>query len=342
MMDPIEKYLVRSELTKKRYRRFKKDRSAVISVWILLFMFFLSFTAELWANNRPHFMMYHGKFYAPLFKEYYPSEFGRTDIYVMDYRSLKMEEGDWAAWPLIQWDPYESNSRVDTYPSPPTKDNWIGTDDSGRDVMTRLLYGFRYTMTFALGSWLLTYLFGIAAGAIMGYAGGKTDLIGQRIVEVIESVPILFVLITIIAIFTPSLWLLVIFYSLLSWTGISAYMRAQFLSLRRREFIEAAKVIGASHSRIISKHILPNGLTPIITFAPFFIAAGVSTLSFLDYLGLGLVPPTPSWGELMAQAQKWFTIAPWLVWGPMVALVLTLTLLINIGLAIRDAFDSKM
>lgn len=342
MIDPIEKYLVTNELTKKRYRRFKKDRAAVISVWILIVMFFLSFTAELWANNRPHVLKYHGQIYVPLFKDYPPSEFGRNDIYVMDYRALEMGSDDWAVWPVIQWDPYESNSKVDTYPSPPTKVNWLGTDDSGRDVLTRLLYGFRYTMTFAIGSWLMTYLFGITFGAIMGYAGGKTDLIGQRIVEVIESVPILFVLITIISIFTPSLTILVLLFSILSWTGISAYMRAQVLSLRRREFIEAAKVIGADHKRILGKHILPNGLTPIVTFAPFFIAGGVSTLSFLDYLGLGLVPPTPSWGELMAQAQKWFSTAEWLVWGPMIALVLTLTLLINIGLAVRDAFDSKM
>ncbi|MEK2644011.1 ABC transporter permease subunit [Bdellovibrio sp. BCCA] len=342
MMDPIQKYLIKNELTLKRYKRFKRDRVAVISVWVLLTMFFFSFTAELWANNRPHIMSYHGKLYFPLFVDYHPTAFGREDIYVMDYRQLEMGEGDWAVWPVIQWDPYESNKSVDTYPSPPTKVNWIGTDESGRDVMTRLLYGFRYTMLFALGSWIVTYALGITLGALMGYKGGKVDLVGQRVVEVVESVPILFVLITIISIFTPSLPILILLVSFFGWTGISAYMRAQFLSLRKREYVEAAKAIGADHKRIIGKHILPNGLTPIVTFAPFFIAGGVNTLSFLDYLGLGLVPPTPSWGELMAQAQKWFTIAEWLVWGPMVAIVLTLTVLINIGLAVRDAFDAKM
>ncbi|MNL30100.1 Inner membrane ABC transporter permease protein YejE [compost metagenome] len=145
-----------------------------------------------------------------------------------------------------------------------------------------------------------------------------------------------------ISIFTPSLPLLVVFYSLFAWTGISSYMRAQFLSLRKREYVEAAKAIGAGHNRIIGKHILPNGLTPIITFSPFVISGNVYTLSFLDYLGLGLTPPTPSWGELMSQAQKWFTIAEWLVWGPLTALLLTLILLINIGIAVRDAFDAKM
>lgn len=342
MMDPIQKYLIKNELTLKRYKRFKKDKVAVVSVWVLLLMFFFSFTAELWANNRPHFISYKGKFYAPLFVNYHPSEFGREDIFVMDYRALEMSEGDWAIWPMVQWDPYESNRDVDTYPSPPTKQNWIGTDESGRDVLTRLLYGFRYTMLFALGSWMMTYTVGITLGSLMGYLGGKVDLVGQRIVEVVESIPVLFMLITIIAVFEPSLPLLIFFFALFSWTGISAYMRAQFLSLRKREYVEAAKAIGASHKRIIGKHILPNGLTPIVTFAPFFIASGVNSLSFLDYLGLGLRPPTPSWGELLAQAQKWFTIAEWLVWGPLVALVLTLTLLINIGFAVRDAFDSKM
>ncbi len=245
-------------------------------------------------------------------------------------------------WPIIQWNPTESNKLVDTYPSPPTKVNWIGTDESGRDVLTRLLYGFRYTMVFAIGAWLMTYLVGITIGALMGYMGGKADLVGQRLVEVVESIPILFVLITIISIFTPSLPLLIIFFALLGWTPISAYMRALFPSLRNREYVEAARAIGADHTRIIKKHILPNALTPIITFAPFAISANVYVLSFLDYLGLGLRPPTPSWGELMAQAQKWFTIAEWLVWGPLLAIVVTLILLNNIGNAVRDAFDSKM
>ncbi|MEN0059119.1 MAG: peptide ABC transporter permease, partial [Bdellovibrio sp.] len=145
MIDPIQKYLIRNELTLKRYKRFKKDRLAVISVWVLMAMFFVSFTAELWANNRPHVVSYHGKLYFPLFVDYHPTAFGRDDIFVMDYRTLEMTESDWAVWPLIQWNPYESNKEVETYPSPPTKQNWVGTDESGRDVLTRLLYGFRYT-----------------------------------------------------------------------------------------------------------------------------------------------------------------------------------------------------
>jgi microcin C transport system permease protein len=340
-MSLIENRLITNELTLKRYRRFKRDKTAVVSFWLSMVLFFLSFTAEFWANNRPHIMKYQGQVYVPLFVEYHPTVFGRDDIYVMDYRELEFKDGDWAMWPIVQWDAFESNSAVSEYPSPPTKQNWFGTDDRGRDVFTRLLYGLRYTLLFSIGIWLATYLLGCVIGAIMGYVGGKTDLFGQRVVEVIESIPIIFVLITMISIYTPNLPMLIIFFAVLGWTTISSYMRGQFLQLRNREYVEAARAIGSSNWRIITKHILPNGLTPIITFSPFEIANAVGLLAFIDYLGLGLRPPTPSWGELLNQAQKYFTIAEWLVWAPSAALVLTLTLLINIGFGVRDAFDSK-
>lgn len=310
---------------------------------MVLVLVFFSFTAEFWANNKPHIMKYKGEIYLPLFKTYHPTVFGRDDIYVMDYRSIQLDAaaGDWALWPPVQWDPYESNRKVDTYPSPPTQLNPMGTDDRGRDVLTRLLYGLRYSLVFALGAWLFSYIIGIIIGSITGYFGGKIDLFGMRTVEIIQTMPTTLILITIISIFTPNLLVLVIFLSLFDWTKIALYMRAQFLQLRKREYVEAARAIGSSNSRIIFKHILPNAITPIVTFSPFDIAANISTLAFLDYLGLGLRAPTPSWGELLQQAQKYFSTAEWLVWYPSVALVITLTLLINIGLAVRDAFDSK-
>lgn len=332
---------ITNDLTLKRYRRFKRNRVAMISVWLLAALFFLSFTAEFWSNNRPHVMKYHGKLYFPLVVDYHPTDFGREDIYVMDYRSLEFTADDWAAWPLVQWDPYESNKTVESYPSEPTKYNIMGTDDRGRDVFTRLLYGLRYTIIFAVGAWFFSYLLGVIVGSLMGYFGGKVDLIGMRIVEIIQTMPVTLILITIISIFTPNIFVLILFVALFDWTKIAIYMRAQFLQLRQREFVEAAKALGASNLRIVFKHILPNGLTPIVTFAPFDIAANITYLSILDYLGLGLRAPTPSWGELLQQAQKWFSTAEWLVWWPSAALVLTLTLLINIGLAVRDAFDSK-
>lgn len=337
----IEKYLITNELTLKRYRRFKRNKLAVLSTWILLILCFFSFTAEFWANSKPLIISYQNKIYVPLFKDYHPTEFDRTDIFVMDYRELEIGENDWMAWPIVQWDPFESNKWVESYPSPITKHNWFGTDDRGRDVFTRLLYGFRYSMLYAVGVWFIAYLVGITFGALMGYIGGKFDLVGQRFVEILESIPSLLLLITIISIFSPSLPLLIIFSVIFGWTTISAYMRGQFLQLRKREYIEAARAIGSSHFRIVFKHILPNALTPIVTFSPFAISGYISSLAVLDYLGLGLRAPTPSWGELLSQAQKYFSIAEWLVWFPSAALLLTLVLMINIGLAVRDAFDSK-
>ena len=332
---------IKNDLTLKRYRRFKRNHVAMISVWLLGILFFLSFTAELWANSKPHIIKYDGRIFFPLVFDYHPTEFGRDDIYVMDYRSLEPKEGDWSVWPIVQWDAFESNKVEESYPSAPSKYNLMGTDDRGRDVLTRLLYGLRYTLIFSIGAWLASYLIGVIVGSLMGYYGGKVDLIGMRVVEIIQTMPVTLILITIISIFTPNLLVLIIFLAIFDWTKIASYMRGQFLQLRQREFVEAARALGSSDARIVFKHILPNGLTPIVTFSPFDIAFNISYLAFLDYLGLGLRAPTPSWGELLQQAQKYFTTSEWLVWWPSVALVLTLTLLINIGLAIRDAFDSK-
>ncbi len=340
-MKIIEGRLITNELTLKRYRRFKRNKLAVLSSWMVLILLYFTATAEFWANSSPIIMKYQGQIYTPIFKTYHPSVFGLQDVFVMDYRTLEFKEGDWAAWPLVQWDPFESNKTVESYPSPPTKYNLMGTDDRGRDVLTRLLYGLRYSLAFAIGAWLISYLIGIFLGAIAGYFGGKTDLVIMRLVEIIQNMPVTLILITIISIFTPSLLILIFLLAAFDWTKIANYMRAQFLQLRKREYVEAARALGASNNKIIFGHILPNALTPIVTFAPFDIAANISYLVVLDYLGLGLQAPTPSWGELLDQAQKYITSAEWLVWYPSSALVITLTLLINIGLAVRDAFDSK-
>ncbi len=340
-MNLIENRFITNELTLKRYRRFKRNKMAVFSAWMIVLLIFFSFTAEFWANSKPNLMKYNGKIYAPVLFDYHPTEFGREDIYVMDYRGLEFKDGDWVFWPIVRWDPFESNSAVESYPAAPSKDNLMGTDDRGRDVLTRLLYGLRYSLVFAIGAWFFSYLIGVVIGSVTGYFGGKIDLIGMRTVEIIQTMPTTLILITIISIFTPNLFVLVLFLSVFDWTKIAMYMRGQFLQLRKREYVEAARAIGSSSNRIIFKHILPNAITPIVTFSPFDIALNISTLAFLDYLGLGLRAPTPSWGELLQQAQKYFTTSEWLVWYPSAALILTLTLLINIGLAVRDAFDSK-
>ncbi len=336
----IERWL-KNDLSKKRWRRFKRNKPAMVSIFILAFLFFFSFTAEIWCNNKPILLSYQGQLYFPVFRTYHPSTFGNSEDMITDYRSLSLSSDDWAIWPMIRWDPYESNKNVDYYPSPPSKENWLGTDDRGRDVLTRLLYGFRYTMIYALGVWLLSYIVGTLIGSSVGYFGGRLDLLGSRVVEIIETMPTTLLLITVISIFSPNILWLIIFTVLFDWTGIFHHMRAQFLQLRKREFVEAARALGMGHGRIMLTHVLPNALTPLITFSPFNIASNIYGLTMLDYLGLGLPAPTPSWGELISQAQKYITTAEWLVWAPSIAIVITMTSLINIGLAIRDAYDAR-
>lgn len=336
----IERW-VKNELTLKRIRRFKTIRRAVWSVWIIVFLLFLSATAELWANNKPLIMKYNGSIYVPVLKDYYPSLFGQ-DGFVTNYRVLDLKSnGNWAVWPVVRWDPYESNEALATYPAPPTRDNWMGTDDRGRDVLSRLIYGFRYSIGFAVLVWFFSYVVGVIAGASMGYWGGKVDLFGQRVVEVFDSLPYLLMLLTLIALLGATLPLLVGFSVFLGWIQISTYMRAEFLKLRKREFVESARAQGVGIFRILFRHMLPNALGPLITFSPANIAANIYTLAVLDYLGLGLPPPTPSWGELLQQAQEDITIAWWLGVFPSIAIIISLTALTFIGEGVREAYDPR-
>lgn len=338
----IEKF-IRNDNTLKKWRRFKSRKLAVISCWLMGIACLLSFTAEFWANSKPVLLKYNNTFYFPIFKEYHPSTFDDKNALVADYRNLELdkERGDFVWWPMIQWNPYESNKEVESYPSEPTAENWMGTDDRGRDILTRLLYGLRYSITFAFLVWLVTFVVGTVLGGLMGYFGGRIDFWGQRIVEILSTVPQFFLLIIIISIFKPTLFLLVFLSSLFGWIGISYYVRGEYLKNRKKEFVEAARALGAGHGRIFFKHLLPNSLSPIITFSPFVIAGNITALASLDYLGFGLTPPTPSWGELLNQAQKHFTEGWWLAIYPSLALFLTLTMLSLIGEGVRDAMDPK-
>lgn len=334
----IERY-IKNEETLRKWHAFKSHRSGYISIWIILVSCFFSFTAEFWANSKPLYLNYAGESYFPAFKEYSVKEFGITDSMQIDFRSLKLQKGDMVVWPLVPWDPYESNKKVDEYPSPPSKENYLGTDDRGRDVLTRLLYGLRYSISYAVGVWILTFIMGTILGSLQGYYGGWIDLMGQRVTEVLSTVPVMFLLIILISIFEPSLSLLIIITSAFGWISISIYMRGEFLKNRKREYVEAARAVGLGHMKIIFKHILPNSLGPIITFSPFVIAGGISGLAALDYLGFGLAPPTPSWGELLAQAQKNFTIGWWLVAYPFLSLFTVLVAFNFVGEAVREALD---
>jgi microcin C transport system permease protein len=333
--------IFRNDISRKRWKRFRSNRVATAAASLLLVILLLSGTAEIWANRKPLIMKYHGQVYFPVFTYYPPAQFGLEGLSQMDYRSLKIENGDWALWPVIRWDPLERNEKLTELPSPPTRENWMGTDEGGRDVAARLLYGFRYSIAYAAIVWLLTSIVGMIAGAIMGFKGGLTDLLGQRVIEIVESLPYLMILITLVSIFKPTLLLLAVLTVFFNWVTVSIYFRAEFLKLRRREFVEAAHALGASKFRMIFSHILPNSLTPWITYSPFMIAGNISSLAILDFLGFGLPPPTPSWGELLSQALNNFQIAWWLAVFPSLALFLTLTLLNLIGEAVREALDPR-
>lgn len=333
----IERFIT-NELTLRRWRSFKSKKTNVISGVIMLICLFISLTSEVWSNSKPLVMSYEGSIYFPVIKKYHPTLFKIRDELVMNYRKLEMSEGDWAVWPINKWDPYESNDSVDVYPGAPTSENWLGTDDRGRDVLARLVYGFRDSITFAVLVWFFSFATGIMFGGVMGYWGGKFDLVMQRIVEVLSTVPQFFLLIILVAIFSPSMELLVLISTAFGWIFISYYVRAEFLKYRKREFVEAARAMGGSHARLIFKHILPNALGPVLTFTPFVISGHIVGLASLDFLGFGLPPPTPSWGELLAQAEKNFTTSWWLAVYPSFALLSVLVLLNLIGDGFRNAF----
>jgi microcin C transport system permease protein len=334
--------LIKNELSRKRWRIFSRSKSAMYSVVFLIILIVATFISPFIANSKPVILSYHGTKYFPIVKDYDVESFGLTDTMMVDYRALKLGPDDYALWPLIQWDPFESNSKVEAYPSAPSETNIFGTDDRGRDVFTRLLYGFKYSISYAVAVWFISLTIGTLLGGVMGYFGGKIDFVGQRIVEVLSTVPQFFLLIILISIFSPSLLMLIVISCVFAWIGISYYVRGEFLKNRNREFVEAARALGASDFKIIFKHILPNSLTPIITFAPFTIAGEIVGLAALDYLGFGLQVPTPSWGELLAQAQKNYSIAWWLAVYPSLALFVVLTLLNLIGQGVRDAMDPNM
>ena len=336
----IEKW-IKNPLTLKRFQRFKQIRRSVWATYVFVFILFLSATAEFWANSKPIVMSYQGSLYVPVVRTYHPSDFGQEDIFVTDYRKLEAESDAWMLWPMVRWNPFESNESVERYPSEPTSTNWMGTDDRGRDVLARLIYGFRYSIVYATFVWFFSFLLGTVIGAIMGYWGGWTDLFGQRLVEIFESVPSLALLILLVAVFGSSLTLLTIFSVVLGWMMISIYMRAEFLKLRKREFVESARAIGVPWWKIIFRHILPNALSPIVTFSPFAISGGIASLAILDFLGFGLPPPTPSWGELLTQAKKHYDTSWWLALYPSLALFFSVATLNLIGEGVRDAFDPR-
>jgi microcin C transport system permease protein len=326
--------------------RFKQDRRGYWSLVIFLVLFALSLVAELISNDKPLIARYRGEIVFPIAKTYSEKAFGGDFDSPADYLDPFIQEqfkrdGNWAIYPLNHY-------RFDTLnyfakapnPAPPTTDNVLGTDDRGRDVFARLLYGFRVSILFGMALTAIGVVLGVVTGAIQGYFAGRTDLLFQRFIEIWGSMPELYLLIIFASIFEPSISLLLILLSLFGWMGLSDYVRADFLRNRNLEYVQAARALGLSNRQIIWRHVLPNSMTSVVTFLPFRMSGAILALTSLDFLGLGVPPSTPSLGELLAQGKNNLD-AWWIAVSTFAVLTITLLLLTNIGDSLRNALDVR-
>ncbi len=335
-----------SELSQKRIRKFKSIKRGYYALILLSVLYLISFGLEFLANNKAILVRYQGKWYFPTFT-YIPAKlFGGANDAEPDYRELQQHfqhegAGNLVIMPIVPYSPTES--LLDLPGSPPHPPSWehpLGTDDRGRDVLVRLFYGFRISLSFGLQVTFFSLLLGVFIGALQGYYGGRFDLTVQRMIEIWATVPQLYLVIIISSIFEPSyLWLMLILI-LFGWMGMTFYIRAEVYREKSKEYVQAARALGASDMTIIFKHILPNALVPVITLAPFTLVGNIFALTALDFLGFGLPAPTPSWGELMGQGMG-NIYSYWLSLSPISALFFTLLLVTFIGEAIREAFDPK-
>jgi microcin C transport system permease protein len=332
--------------SQRAWQRFKSNRRGFVSLWIFAILFVLSLFAEFLSNDKPLLVHYQGSYYFPIIKTYSEKTFGGDFDTEADYNDDFLKEklttsGNWAIFPFNKYSYNSINySSQNPHPAKPSADNFLGTDDRGRDVLARLIYGFRLSVLFAFVLTVIGVVIGVVAGALQGYFGGRVDLAFQRFMEVWGSMPELYLLIIFAAIFNPSVLLLIILLSLFGWMGLADYVRAEFLRARNMDYVKAAKALGLSNISLMWKHLLPNSLTPVITFLPFRISGSIVALTSLDYLGLGVPPTTPSLGELLAQG-KANIMAWWLSLMPFSVLVTTLVLLIFIGEALREALDTR-
>ena len=342
----------------KRLKKFRRLKRGYYSFLLVMGAYLLSFALPLIANNKALVVHYNGSYFFPISSYHAATEFGVQAIGEADYRQIKQQfatqdAGNWVLMPLYPFGPNEA--LLDDSGSPPNSPSWshlMGTDDRGRDVLVRLAYGFNISMTFAIVVTLVGEGFGIAIGAMLGYFGGRLDMLGQRGIEIWSSLPFLYTIIIISSVVVPvylpghsqlmqpSFWLLVVILSAFNWMGITYYVRGEFYREKVKDYVGAAMTAGVSDAGIIFNHILPNALTPVVSFAPFVIVANIGSLVALDFLGFGLPAPTPSWGELIGQGMenlsKW-----WLVFYPNGILFVTLLLVVFIGEAVREAFDPR-
>jgi microcin C transport system permease protein len=332
-------------VTRRRLRNFRANRRGFWSFWIFLVIFVVSLFAEVIANDRPLLIQYKGDFYAPLFVDYDEATFGGDLPTSADYRDpyLKklIEDDGWMIWPPIRYSYGTVNYHLPVpAPAPPSAENWLGTDDQGRDVAARLIYGFRISVLFGLVLTIASSIIGIAAGAVQGFFGGLTDLLFQRFMEIWSGMPTLFLLIILASVVEPNFWWLLLLMLLFSWMTLVGVVRAEFLRARNFDYVRAARALGVGNTRIIVRHILPNALVATMTFLPFILNGAITTLTALDFLGFGLPPGSPSLGELLNQGKANIQ-APWLGLSGFFVLAIMLTLLIFVGEAVRDAFDPR-
>ena len=336
----------RNSLGRRRWNSFRRNRRGFVSLLIFSLLLGLSLFAEVLSNDKPFLVRYEGHYYFPVFRAYPETVFGGDFDSETDYRDeyiLKRlrSGGNFVVFPLNPHSFASINLALDQpVPSPPTRVNLLGTDDRGRDVLARLLYGFRLSVLFGFALTVVGTLLGIVAGAVQGYFGGRTDMYCQRFIEIWGAMPELYLLIIFASIFKPSVLLLLVLLSLFGWMGLSDYVRAEFLKGRNMEYVKAAKALGVGNMTIMYRHLLPNGMTPVITFLPFRMSGSILALTSLDFLGLGVPPSTPSLGELLAQGKANID-AWWLSLSTFFVLVGTLVLLIFIGEALREAFDPR-
>lgn len=346
MTDPTPSRPLAASPGRRAWQRFRRNRLGYWSLITFCVLVVLSLAAELVSNDRPLVVRYQGQWYFPIVQDHAETVFGGdfdtpTD-YLDPFIKAQITQGDnWALYAPNPYGPKTINYFAELpNPSPPSAANWLGTDDRGRDLLAQLIYGFRVSVLFALALTVIGVLLGVLTGAIQGFFGGRTDLAFQRFIEIWGSMPELYLLIIFSAVFAPSVGLLLVLLSLFGWMGLSDYVRAEFLRNRQLDYVRAARAMGLSNAQIIWRHVLPNSLTPVVTFLPFRMSAAILALTSLDFLGLGVPPGTPSLGELLSQGKNNID-AWWISISTFGVLVISLLLLTFMGDALRDALDPR-
>lgn len=334
-----------SPLAQRRLKQFRRNRRGFLAMWLFMAFFAISLCAEVVANDKPILVRFKGEFYMPIVKSYPETAFGGEFETEADYRDPfvadLINKNGFMIWPLIRYSYDTINYHLTvSAPAAPSTENWLGTDDQGRDVLARLIYGFRLSVLFGLTLTVLGSVIGVLVGAVSGYFGGWVDLLAQRFMEIWGGMPVFFLLIIMSSVITPGFFTLLGLMVLFSWMALVDVVRAEFLKARNLDYIRAAKALGVSTPRIMFRHALPNAMVAALSMMPFVLTGSITTLTGLDFLGFGMPPGSPSLGELLAQGKNNLQ-APWLGITAFLSLAVLLSLLTFVGEAVRDAFDPR-